>query len=616
MKEIDKIVDDIFDTGKVIRESLTQITITNEDIVEYYISEEKNVKTNINISSIKNEFKNLLIESLHHIKKDIYTIENKKGKIFEFINTLIKKGFLTRSDITSKSGVGSVWKQAQWLTESTLDGEDEFPDDEIEKEYQPNDWNKKDTGGDSATIFNKFNEYFKGLLSKSEIVKYGEWKLIEEIENSGKIISERVIGKGDIYEIALNDLGFNEIILLYSDINLKINNSIKNIIEKSKNPERFSDKKKLVANILFSRRHPNTETKERLSDVMDVIDDIYNYVVDNKIIQKMLYRSYEQLNNIITTYMKSGRERVTEEEKQETLIMIREDLKQFLELIKESPQNFKKHINSILKNASDIDRISDVFKEVRGELYNIYEKSFCELCNGEYFTCEEEDENGEMKSTLGDKSRLTEISIKDVIKKYYPQPSDIDEVKIENIVGVIYENISKDKINKYDIITKKEIKLNGGITIEHPSKIEVKKTKKHDYHLSEFLTIYKNADDIRKYLHEENYIEIYNEVVVRVVERLDKNDKGIREKIRSDISGIFLEDYLYCDINNLELYWSVEGQRKKIKRIVNGDVVGIYPEYRITLRFKVDESKLVKWNPKCDENTYQIDEYVDKFLNF
>jgi hypothetical protein len=720
MKNIDKIVESIFETGEIHKAILPKHKIvlpkddiTKKDIINYIIEEEVVIETKNEIKETKNEIKEIVKSSLKEISPKISKSYDKKGGIFDYIkNYLITKGIISEKDVKGSlvakewlkeyvnenfdmtGGISKSYKDFhkfrnegksyfnRGLYEKSIKsyeraleiyGELGLPDDLESNINQINNFLKLskskgitplsnavigygdllkykekeekdkegviDLGGKEeddqvgtkndydGKIKEDFINILKEKIENSEIKKYGKWKLTG-INKDNKIISKRYIDeKSNIYEVFIGDLGIDELDLDYEDFK-KVNDEgnivpagIIKKVEKSIPIERhFNKKKTWVQGHL--EHSMDVDTKILLHQSLSVIDDIINYVIDNKLKtnKTTLLDWYSRLGNIIVTYMPSDTEKVSNEEKQVTLTRITEDLEKLLELIQKSPSKFNTYIDDIHNYSRDIDRISDVFKEVRRTLYLEYEKSFCNC--GEFFTCEEENEEGKMVSTLGDSSRVSKLSISKFVKEYHSGKKTLKEV-----VGELYTSINNSMIKKYDIIAKKDIIL-GGEKIKKGSKIEVKKTTKREYHLSEFLTIYKNRDGIKKYLHDENYIHSYNEIIYELVGELNKDDKGIISKIKDQTAGIFLENYLYYPMGKVDLKWSIYGQRNKIKRLDSKtkESLGVFPEYRLTLRFEV-EGEGYRWvEGNCNlglngidesiENTDYISEYVNNILDF
>ncbi len=92
----------------------------------------------------------------------------------------------------------------------------------------------------------------------------------------------------------------------------------------------------------------DVDTKNLLHQSLSVIDDIINYVIDNKLKtnKTTLLDWYSRLSNIIIAYMPSDTEKMSNEEKQVTLTIIIEDLEKLLELIQKSPSKFKTYIDN------------------------------------------------------------------------------------------------------------------------------------------------------------------------------------------------------------------------------------------------------------------------------
>jgi hypothetical protein len=229
---------------------------------------------------------------------------------------------------------------------------------------------------------------------------------------------------------------------------------------------------------------------------------------------------------------------------------------------KQKSRNAIKDIINTIDIEGNIEEIIGGLEKINTKeiAHYMYERSFCD-CEEGYFTC----------SNLGDKSKIINNANIVLIEKLESGENT------EKIATDLYDIIIKGKetkLDKFDIVAEKTVDLDGKFTIPAGSKIEVKKTEKLDYHLSEFFGVYKSRKNINTYSHQ---IGRYNEVIEKLVELLNQNDGGLIDSIvgeGSDLSGIFLDNYMFYPKGSYDLVWSTEG-------------VGRVKDHRLTLRFKI-----------------------------
>jgi hypothetical protein len=262
--------------------------------------------------------------------------------------------------------------------------------------------------------------------------------------------------------------------------------------------------------------------------------------------------------------------------------------------------------------------VEDLFNFVAA--HKEYEYSFCDCIDEKtkkpYFEC----------SNVGDKSKITELSMTKLLREYYNKSKTLEQV-----VKELYDSINSENVNKYDIVSKTSVVVGEGnntITIPPESKIEIKKITGNKFHLSEFLSIYKRSANIDKYLTQNNYIDGYNKIINGVYNKIKDNPKGIIDKIKSQTFGLFLDNYEFVpfDDKHIKIDWGLEGQRGTIRRKdpITGEVTP-YTENRLTITFEVIKgAKTYKWGKEqgnCNllneskENTDYIGEYVNKLLD-
>ena len=224
-----------------------------------------------------------------------------------------------------------------------------------------------------------------------------------------------------------------------------------------------------------------------------------------------------------------------------------------------------------------------------------YELSFCECGDGEYFKCD----------SLGDRSTIIPNSRKRMIELI------TSNKRVDECVKELYNKIGEEagkNIDKYDIITQKEIILEGGHTIQPKTKIEVKRTDidKPQYHfLSEFFGVYKSSYNIEHYSDKYAY-DRYNEIVSGLVEKLnEKGDFGIIEKVEEDMGGLFLEKYYYYPKGHFKLVWGDTSRGT------------LTDEKRVVIRYELigEGYRWVEGNCNIPDHQDMTNESMDKYIS-
>ena len=224
-----------------------------------------------------------------------------------------------------------------------------------------------------------------------------------------------------------------------------------------------------------------------------------------------------------------------------------------------------------------------------------YELSFCECGDGEYFKCD----------SLGDRSTIIPNSRKRMIELI------TSNKRVDECVKELYNKIGEEagkNIDKYDIITQKEIVLEGGHTIQPKTKIEVKRTDidKPQYHfLSEFFGVYKSSYNIEHYSDKYAY-DRYNEIVSGLVEKLnEKGDFGIIEKVEEDMGGLFLEKYYYYPKGHFKLVWGDTSRGT------------LTDEKRVVIRYELigEGYRWVEGNCNIPDHQDMTNESIDKYIS-
>ena len=225
-------------------------------------------------------------------------------------------------------------------------------------------------------------------------------------------------------------------------------------------------------------------------------------------------------------------------------------------------------IGNVLQKVNDASTIQDNLAEIRKNNSLLYEKSFakCKDINGNpYFNYTTD---GDRSTVVGESQIITSTNqwltdqLDNIIK---------GKKKVGDTIMEIYGEINDSGIAKYDIITKQNVKLTSQsnediLTIPKDKRIEVKKSNKYEYHLSEFFGVYKKSGLPKKYK-SLKYKSIYNDIINGVIKKLKKDDKGIIKKLRDTTYGVFFDNYIFYKLEDMELEWSPIGQRNTESRM-------------------------------------------------
>jgi len=227
---------------------------------------------------------------------------------------------------------------------------------------------------------------------------------------------------------------------------------------------------------------------------------------------------------------------------------------------KEIPYIFSE--NGIL-NKDDEDIIKDYIE-------NTYESTFTELG----FSKRDELEIESRIHTLPTiKYNLTSEIISD------KKDSVIAKELIKNIKSTLKENPN---IIKYDLVADKDFyDKSGEVIINKGSKIEVKDTKYSDSYFAEMLASpVKQTDSIIR--DNPKYSEKYNKIITEVFKFLQKYEVNLPTQFKNQLSGMILSNNIYVPniYDNIELYLSPQG-RNNIKK-----------QIRVAVRYRINMNNI------------------------
>jgi len=288
-----------------------------------------------------------------------------------------------------------------------------------------------------------------------------------------------------------------------------------------------------------------------------------------------------------------------------------------------------KVLNNVYNRVNDAETIIDNLQALRTNNSRKYELSFTTCINADtnipYFihsSHEDIDVNGDGSTIVANSKIITgnnNIWLRERLDDIVSGTTTISQ-----IIDIIYEQINPEGVLKFDIKSTQDVMVTSStgvnLTIPEGSYIEVKKSFKHSYHLSEFFGVYKNykkANFPPRY-NTEKYKKIYNQIIDGVIKKINKDgDKGIIDRLRGDNGtfGIFFEDYIFYRIEDLVIEWTNIGQRKT--------------ESRMTISIKPSDTAIkYQWNREtgncncepllrgqpCDDTT-PIEESLDRYIS-
>ena len=281
---------------------------------------------------------------------------------------------------------------------------------------------------------------------------------------------------------------------------------------------------------------------------------------------------------------------------------------------------------------SDADTITDNLQAIRKNNSKIYELSFAN-CTGDdntpYFIHSTNmEENGDGSTIVansdiisGDNNIWLRGKMDDIIN---------GDTTVSEVTDIIYNEISPDGVVKFDIKAAQDVvvtSISGGenLIIPEGSYVEVKKSRQHSYHLSEFFGVYKNykKDSFPQRYNKENYKIVYNQIINGVIKKINsiryEGDRGVIERltdIENGTFGIFFQDYIFYKLSDLEIKWTNIGQRKTESRMT----ISIKPsadavQYQWTRENGNCNCEPLLPGVRCDDNLPHLNESIDNYIS-
>jgi hypothetical protein len=288
-----------------------------------------------------------------------------------------------------------------------------------------------------------------------------------------------------------------------------------------------------------------------------------------------------------------------------------------------------KVLNNVYNRVNDADTITDNLQAIRKNNSRIYELSFANCINdGTPYFIHSSDERLEINgdgSTIvanseiigGDNNIWLRERMDDIINK---------KTTVSDIINIIYGEINPAGVLKFDIQASQDVNvtpINGGDTLTIPDKsyIEVKKSTKHSYHLSEFFGVYKNykKDTFPQKYNEERYKKVYNQIIDGVIKKINKEgDKDIISALTGENGtfGIFFQNYIFYKLTDLDIKWTNTGQRKTESRMT----ISIIPKKNAVQYQWTRENGNCNCQPllpgvECDDNNPPVSESIDRYIS-
>jgi hypothetical protein len=244
----------------------------------------------------------------------------------------------------------------------------------------------------------------------------------------------------------------------------------------------------------------------------------------------------------------------------------------------------RKSINQLTDTEIELgdDTLLDIINKIKHQSYTNYENSFV----GDHF----EPYKTRLELDITGSEVLNETFTKVLLRVIN------GKVSPERLVNLLYDNIInnfRDGIGKF---IKADLKCisplsdeEGNLIISVGDYVEVKKLDyRGDSYLSEFFAIYKNPKKLPDELLSGDGMKVYNKIIDKLFTKLDGNDMGILDNIKSSFAGIIYEKNRFIPRQHIRLYWSNKGQR--------------IDDHRLSIRYKVESREF---------NTYTYDTTSD-----
>ena len=214
----------------------------------------------------------------------------------------------------------------------------------------------------------------------------------------------------------------------------------------------------------------------------------------------------------------------------------------------------KKQLRKIKKMDSIPDNFEEILKDARLKEYTKYENEFV----GKYF--DEKRTRLMLNYSCGDDIDKKFLDIVGSTKGLGAEEYDLF---FENIKYCINQSLKNEQVTKADVVTSQPLYViedeEKKLVFPKGSNFEIKKMDTNiDSYLSEFFSVFKN----RKNFHlKDSHLELYNRIIDRIYEWVQKNGSQFLNFIRNNMSGIIYDNYTIVPIDNIEFYWSNLGQR-------------------------------------------------------
>jgi len=234
------------------------------------------------------------------------------------------------------------------------------------------------------------------------------------------------------------------------------------------------------------------------------------------------------------------------------------------------------HITRALKSfvksdgVVDKDELTKFLKDARATEYSKYEKSF----EGDDFDLV----RGYIKLEHGYEEPFYDVVIGVLEKKY----------EINNVIKVVTETILKtdpnDLIDKVDLNVKSNLTVGNQIILPKKAKVEVKKMDyRKDSYFSEFFGVYKNPQNLKKYVNDQQFRSTYNYIIDSVYLQLKEKGQRLIQDIKRGFDAIIYENNVIILKDDITIYWSNKGQRS---------CEGANADHRLSLRYKLNKPEI------------------------